>query len=123
MPRDKSLAAGNLGAKFDRYHPAVDVAAIDALCKAKKLRIGYWDDSGNLADVETFVDGTLIHSTGPKPNGAHSLSQLSLTNPQIVKVIATDEAGNRQIYEKKVKQLKDECTPTVVIGIDPIPLP
>lgn len=52
-----------------------------------------------------------------------ALSQLSLTNPQIVKVIATDAAGNRQIYEKKVKQLKDECTPAVLFEVDPIPLP
>ena len=125
MPRDVDISSSALGAKFDRYHPAVDVAAIDATCKAKKLRVGYWDDSGSLANVETLVDGAQIHSTGTKLNGFHGLPNLTLTNNQIVKVIATDGAGNRQIYEKSVLQLKKECRSKVVLveQIPPIPVP
>lgn len=120
MPR---TTGGNFPALHDRYHPTVDSAVFGITCDGSKLRIGYWDDSGQLASVEVYKNGALLASWGPaEPNGFRNLTGLTLANNDVIEVIAEDDAGNRQIYEKRGKQLKDECRPGVV-EIDPDPLP
>ncbi len=111
LPRDTGTA---YPANHDRYHPTADIAAFDITCKAKKLRVGYWDDGGLLTEVKVFVNNTVIDAATNVANGAHVITNLSLVNNDRVKVVVEDPAGNRQIYEKRVKQLKDECKPNVV---------
>ena len=122
MPRD---TGASYPYQHDWYHPAVDVAAVDRVCQAKNLRVGYWDDSDFLQTVETYVNDVLIDSVSAVANGSHRILGLTLVNSDRVKVVATDATGNRQIYEKKVKQLKAECDSggVVVIGIDPVQFP
>jgi len=116
MPR---TTGGNFAAKYDRYHPTVDSAVYGIGCDGSRLRVGFWDDSGELASVEVYENGTLLASWGPnEPNGFRNLTGLSIANNDVIEVIAIDAAGNRQLYEKRGKVLKDECVPKV-IQIDP----
>jgi hypothetical protein len=120
MPRDTS---GNFPAKKDRYHPTVDGAVYGINCNSK-LRVGYWDDSGELEYVEVFRNGISIGGPwGPhEPNGFRNLTGLSIANGDVFEVTARDADGNRQFYEKTGKQLKDDCRP-YVIQVDPHPVP
>lgn len=128
MPRDTGLTFGGkaLDAKWDRYHPTVDGAVIDGFCKGKRVRIGYWDESGSLANVEAYLNGAPMpgFNPGPKNNGSRVVNLgrlgLTLTNSDVVKVLAEDSAGNRIWYEKTGKKLKKDCTPKF-IQIDPNP--
>lgn len=117
MPRDTGT---DYAAKHDRYHPALDIAAIDGLCQASKLRVGYWDDSGSLAKVEVLLNGApLVAPVLNVANGSHVINGLSLSNGDRIEVIGEDGAGNRQMYEKKVKELKTDCNPNVVVAPGP----
>ena len=122
MPRD---TGSTYDAKYDRYHPAVDGAVIDNLCTGSKVRVGYWDDGGWLARVEVSVNGApLAPAAVNQRNGSFTLTGLSLTNGDRLQVLAEDLAGNRQMYEKKVKELKDECKPKLIaVPGTPIPFP
>ena len=122
LPRDTGTGYAT---KHDRYHPAMDIAAIDWLCKASKVRVGYWDDSGFLAKVEVLLNGLpLVAPVLNVANGSHTINGLSLSNGDRIKVIGEDAAGNRQMYEKKVKEIKDDCSPHVVVVPGPAqPLP
>lgn len=115
LPRDTGSV---YDANFDRYHPAMDIAAIDGLCQASKLRVGYWDDSGFLSKVEVLRNGLpLVAPVLNVANGSHILNGLSLSNGDRIKVIGEDAAGNRQMYEKKVKEIKDDCQPQHVVVV------
>ncbi|MEM7355037.1 MAG: hypothetical protein AAF657_29780, partial [Acidobacteriota bacterium] len=122
MPRD---TGSTYVTQFDRYHPTTDIAAIDAFCKAKKLRVGFWDDTGSLASVEVYLNGVLLPPALTNvANGSQVFPNLTLLNNDRIKVVAEDAAGNRQIYEKKVKQLKNECARKIqIVEIDPVPVP
>ncbi len=112
MVRNINPTGVNFPAKHDRFHPTEDIAVLDRFCQGKRLRVGYWDDSGTLKDIEVLVNGVQIDHKANIPNGAHKILNLSLANDDRVKVIAIDPSDNRQIYEKRVSQLKNECTPT-----------
>ena len=98
---------------FDKYHPTVDVADVDESCLATTLQIGYWDDTGFVRQVKVFVDDVVIDTTVRTTNGKHLVGNLNLTDDNVIKVSAVDPTGNRQIYEKAVRQLKEECVPGV----------
>ena len=126
MPRDTGLTFGGktLDAKWDRYHPTVDGAVIDSTCQGRKLRIGYWDDSGTLAAVDVTVNGTPLGPTLVNvPNGVKVYSGLNIGDRAVVKVTGIDADGNRIWYEKTGLALKKVCKPTVVQVEDPIQLP
>ncbi|HEV8580650.1 MAG TPA: hypothetical protein VGX68_16410 [Thermoanaerobaculia bacterium] len=119
MPRD---GTGNFPVDKDRYHPTVDGALYDSLCAGTKLRVGYWDDSGFLQQVQVFKNGVSIGGPwGPNlPNGFQNLTGLTIANTDVIKVLAQDADGNRQWYEKRGKQLKDECKAKIQVA-DPLP--
>ena len=127
MPRDTGLTFGGmaLDAKWDRYHPTVDGAVIDGFCKGKRIRVGYWDESGSLANVEAFLNGAPMPGfvPGPASNGSQvvRLGRLGITiaDTDVIAVHAEDNAGNRVWYEKTGKKLKSECRPKFV-QIDPV---
>lgn len=126
MPRDTGNTFGGmtLDAKWDRYHPTVDGAVIDGLCRGTRLRVGYWDDSGILARVEATKNGTTIGSPLVNvPNGVRTFTGLNIKGRDVIKVSAEDPDGNRIWYEKTGAQLKKDCKPTVVQIEDPLPLP
>ena len=110
MPRDRSPAVSSLDldAKFDRYHPTVDVAVYDQGCLARKVRVGYWDDSGSLAEVTTTINGVVVDSRAAL-NGSHGYRHLVLADTDVIRVTAEDAAGNRQWTEKAVATLRAEC--------------
>jgi len=123
MPRTTS---GSFPADKDTYHPTVDGAYANKFCNGTKLRVGYWDDSSFLSSVEVFENGTSIGGPwGPnEPNGFKVLSGLSITNGDVIKVIAEDADGNRQFYEKTGKQLKADCRKKFkLVEAEPVPVP
>jgi hypothetical protein len=121
MPRD---GTGNFAVDKDRYHPTVDGALFDSLCAGTKLRVGYWDDSGFLQQVQVFKNGVSIGGPwGPNlSNGFQNLTGLTIANTDVIKVLAQDADGNRQWYEKRGKQLKDECKVKIQVA-EPEPFP
>jgi len=102
MPRDLGNPA--LGAKLDRYHPAVDFGLSDDV---RRVRFGFWDD-GDLLDVEVQVNGRSVFQRRAVPNGSFAV-RLPLLAPTVrVKLLATDPAGNRQTIEKTLGQVLAE---------------
>ena len=102
----------------DRYHPTVDGAlegGSDCL-HPESFNIGYWDDSGSLAELSIDINGVnwrnitdpeiLVNGVYPIPIGGANL--IPVLGVQ-VKVTATDAAGNTQRYEKSVLELALEC--------------
>ena len=63
--------------------------------------------------MKVFVDDVVIDTTVRITNGKHLVGNLNLTDDNVIKVSAVDPTGNRQIYEKAVRQLKEECVPGV----------
>ncbi|MCB1037066.1 MAG: hypothetical protein KDD47_24780, partial [Acidobacteria bacterium] len=124
MPRTTS---GNFSADKDTYHPTVDSAYPNSTCNGTRLRVGYWDDSGFLDLVDVRQNGTSIGGGpwGPnEPNGTKLLTGLSITNNDVIQVMAVDADGNRQFYEKTGKQLKSECRwKYQIVMQEPIPVP
>lgn len=102
------------GFQFDRFHPTIDSALIGDDCSApQSLVIGFWDDSGTLANVSaTARNANLFDPLLNIANGTHIVpaSQLNLNQPNtIVRVTAKDAAGNTQSYEKTIAELMREC--------------
>ncbi len=124
MPR---TTTGNFPTGKDRYHPTVDGAFSNSACNGNKLRVGWWDDSGFLQLVEVYKNGTLIPgaSWGPNlPNGSQVLSNLGITDNDVIKVLAMDADSNRQWYEKTGEQLKRDCQYKFLVQpVDPLPWP
>lgn len=108
---------------YDWYHPAVDAAIDTGTCSPNRLRIGYWDDTGSISSLEVYLNGTLLASYSGLSNGSLTLPVSGLLNRDVIRVVATDPTDNRQMYEKKVIELKKECKPTHIIGIPGDPLP
>ena len=106
MPRN---TGANYDYQFDRFHPAVDAAVIDRACSGAMLRVGYWDDRGFVESLDLLVNDQSIALFDDLRNGAQTIALPEVTGTDGVKVIAIDGAGNRQIYERSVKQLIKEC--------------
>ena len=127
MPRNTGLTFGGktLDAKWDRYHPTVDGAVVDSSCMGLGVRIGYWDESGSLANVEAYINGTPMAGFvfGPTANGSQvirlGLLGVSIADSDVIEVHAEDNAGNRVWYEKTGKKLKSECRPSL-LKADPV---
>ena len=104
--------------QFDRYHPTVDSALLGgADCQHPQfLNIGFWDDSGSLKSLKTQIDGVdWFEVTDPDDLG-NGYYPVSITGVNLadfrntrVNVIATDDEGNTQRYEKSVPELVTEC--------------
>lgn len=104
----------------DRYHPTVEGALIPngTLCTSPlAFDIGFWDDSGEIVELKVDLnDGNLVTETNSLllqndliysiPLGGGDLSSIS---DSIITVTATDAAGNRQIYDKTIDELFQEC--------------
>ena len=122
MPRN--LGVNNYDYHYDWYHPAVDSAIATGTCLPTRLRIGYWDDTGLITTLEVYLNGTLLASYSNLTNGSLTLPVSGLLNRDVIRVVATDPSDNRQMYEKKVAELKKECKPTDIIGVpdDPFPI-
>ncbi len=93
---------------------------IDAQCLGRRLRVGYWDDSGWLSKVEALVNGVpLAPAATNLRNGSFVFTGLNLAGSDRILVRAEDQEGNRQMYEKKVQELLDECEPTIIVETGP----
>lgn len=102
------------GVHFDRYHPTVD-AALASDCSLSALHVGYWDDTGDISKLTIERDDgegpTLIASYDSLSNGSMNVPlPAGLDSEDVLKVIAIDPKGNRQIYEKSIDELLFECT-------------
>jgi hypothetical protein len=102
LPRDTGQSL--LGYHADRYHPTVDFAFSGI---PGQLRIGYWDDEGTVS-LQVEVNGQVTQSQQNLPSGAQLMSTAGLAATDIIKVTATDAAGNRQIKEKMLRQMASE---------------
>ncbi len=103
MPRNTGKTP--YGYKFDRFHPAADFGPTD---DGLGLRFGWWDDRGTV-DVQIEIGGRGMLELHDQPNGSIVLGLPRwLTLPMVIKLVATDPAGNRQIAEKTVRQLVQE---------------
>jgi len=108
-PRDTGTTASYIK---DRFHPSIDGALSDPNCSiSDHLRIGYWDDSGQLKKVEVMLNGVQVAVYSNISNGAKlmDLSSFGLNSSDTLSVKATDPADNTQSYEKSVQDLVLEC--------------
>ncbi len=120
MPRNKPIP-GLKNALHDFFHPTVDLAVItDATgCQPTRLRAGWWDDSGQLLSVSIrrLQDTSPFISWSNIANGSSRIDPaaqgITLAAGDILRVIAEDAARNRQIYEKSVRELMEECSRTL----------
>ncbi|MCB0330455.1 MAG: hypothetical protein KDD70_12350 [Bdellovibrionales bacterium] len=131
-PRDVPQSSSHqyLPTKFDRYHPSIDGAIVTNDCAPTTLRVGFWDDSGQLSAIEIYRNGNLELTLTDRGNGYHEHSLAGAALEDSIEVIATDPSGNRQGYSKSVAELKLECqiagnlaTPTPTPTATPTPTP
>ncbi len=108
MPRDHGPLRG---AKIDRFHPTVDFALADDSCTVGKIRIGTWDDSGYITDLSLEINGNLWGSVANTVviNGSFVVQVNGLLNDDILRIEAEDAADNRQMYEKRVREMIADC--------------
>ena len=109
MPRNTRSTSH---ADFDWYHPSVDLAldSEDSVCTPTRLRLGYWDDSGNVSQLTLEKNGVQVSQWNNLTNGA--LVYTFASSPQngdIFRVVAQDPTQNRQIYSKSVSEMISEC--------------
>ncbi|MCI5066051.1 hypothetical protein MRY87_10030 [bacterium] len=126
-PRDKDP---QFSTKFDRFHPTVDVAVSSQQCTPGTLRIGYWDDSDELAAVELYRNGELEVTLTEKRSGIHDVVLPGARLTDSIRVVGTDPAGNQQAVTKSLRELQLECllgaglpTPTPTPSPSPSPTP
>ena len=134
MPRNEQTGSGATNYHFDWYHPTVDFAIVehsdtDAVlvypeCDPSTLRVGYWDDTGSVAEVklERVSPPLLLSQVGATPNGKHFVSTSGLLNSQVLRATVKDAAGNVQKYEKRVSELIAECFATHAVETE-LPYP
>lgn len=122
MPRNRGVNPYDY--HFDWYHPAVDVAIDTGTCSPTRLRVGYWDDTGSIDKLDIYLNDALQATYSSLSNGSLTLNFTGLVNRDVIRVVAEDPSDNRQMYEKRVVELKKECDPTDIIAIpdDPIPV-
>ncbi|MEM8712667.1 MAG: hypothetical protein AAGG01_17080, partial [Planctomycetota bacterium] len=105
MPRNTGASAGSAGYQFDRFHPTVDFAYTEAAGAPNEIRIGFWDDEG-VVTVEVYLNGALTQTFTDRPNGEVLINDGGLTGDASIRVVAIDAAGNRQIKEKTIEELR-----------------
>lgn len=103
MPRDIGNSAYPY--HFDRFHPTVDFAYSGV---ANELRVGFWDDTDGPMTVRIEVNGQLVQQHQNQKNGEVYYTDATLVPDDVVRVVVTDEAGNRQIKAKTVFELLNE---------------
>ncbi len=124
LPRNRSTSPGAKNAGFDFYHPAVDLAVIDTTCQPDLLRAGWWDDGGQLAQVTVtrVADQALLASWSGVPNGSGTFDPAAAGHPlapqDVLRIVARDSTGNRQMYEKRVSELIEDCQRSLPQPVD-----
>jgi hypothetical protein len=104
----------------DRYHPTVESAFVaNAMgCSTPgSLDIGFWDDSGQVVELQIDVNGSNYRTiTDPSVLSNDMIYSIALSGNNlsgvadvIVRVTVTDAGGNRQIYDKTIDELIQEC--------------
>lgn len=108
MPRDYGPLRG---AKIDRFHPTADFAFVADDCSPGLMRVGTWDDSGYITDLSLEVNGNLWGSVNNTVlvNGSFQVQVNGLQPNDILRLEAEDAAENRQMYEKRVQEMVDDC--------------
>lgn len=102
MPRD--TGSSSFTYKFDRYPPTVDFA----LLRDGRVRVGFWDDRGQVA-LEFQRNGVTLLRLPLRANGALMSRLPAGAMPEDeLRVIASDSQGNRQIRIKSVSQMRSE---------------
>lgn len=101
-PRD--TGDSSKGYKFDRFHPTVDFGLSLA---PVGLRFGYWDNEGAVS-LDFQLNDAPVASVADLPNGSFVIGLPAILAGDRIKVIATDEAGNRQVKEKTLLQVAEE---------------
>jgi hypothetical protein len=106
MPRDTGAA---YGWKHDWYHPSVDAALSAADCSLTDLRVGFWDDSGSVAELLVSINDAVIVSHTNYRNGAVFVPLAGVTATDTVQITLRDYADNRQMYARRIVDLQREC--------------
>jgi hypothetical protein len=106
MPRD---TGDPYGFHTDWYHPSVDAGLTSASCATNELRVGYWDDTGNLDLVTVTVNGTEVAAYTDVANGSVAIPLTNVLPTDTVRIEARDGADNRQVYEKSIGDLYIDC--------------
>ncbi|NOT29523.1 MAG: hypothetical protein HOP15_03635, partial [Planctomycetes bacterium] len=103
MPRD--TGASVFGFKYDRYAPTVDFALSTRLTK---LELGFWDERGTVALTIEF-NGNTLASFPSLANGSVAVDLPSgRRRSDLIRVIVSDPAHNRQVQVKSLGLLIDE---------------
>ncbi|MEM9379754.1 MAG: hypothetical protein AAGB93_07360 [Planctomycetota bacterium] len=105
MPRNTGQQA--LTYQLDRFHPTVDFSYSGNTSNPNEIRVGYWDDAPPL-DLEIYHDDVLVATHAGLQNGSMLIDDGGLGGLSVIKVIAIDGAGNRQIKEKSILTLVRE---------------
>ena len=56
----------------DWFHPTADSALTDPMCGTTQLRVGFWDDTGEIAEITVTdsSDSIIYADSGSIPNGS-----------------------------------------------------
>ena len=80
------------------------------------FNVGYWDDSGNLAELKIELNGAPWISKTDSSELTNSIYRVPINGASLqphlrarVAILAKDAAGNTQRYEKTVYELVKEC--------------
>ena len=105
----------------DRYHPTLASALVpdgtDCTSTPLSLDIGFWDDTGHIAELAMDINGTnyftetnpsVLNNGTPYSINLNGIDVQTIAHFQLA-FTATDEAGNRQTYQKTMRELIDEC--------------
>jgi hypothetical protein len=113
--------------KTDRFHPTGDVAITDATCTGSLISAGWWDESNELKSIKvSLISGgtssVLLHRQVTGAPWFHNTTNAepitvttALADDDVIEIEVIDSSDNRQIYKKRVDQLKEECDPPVLI--------
>ncbi|OUR60596.1 hypothetical protein A9Q74_12700 [Colwellia sp. 39_35_sub15_T18] len=105
--RDTSI--GTFNTKLDRYHPTIN-SSIVGVCTSGDLHIGWWDDSGQVKNILVSINDEPHLELVDQNNGSKQISLGNLQLTDSIKVSVEDPTGNKQTYQKSVKELSVECT-------------
>jgi hypothetical protein len=103
MPRE--LGSPTMGYHFDRFHPTVDFAYSGS---GEELRVGFWDSTDGPLELRIEVNGQSVLEDSGLENGEVFIDATGLAPDDVVRVVVTDPAGNRQVKQKTVFELLNE---------------
>ena len=92
-------------------------ASISGTDAAVSFRVGFWDDSGGLVELDIDYNGSdYRNETTPALLENSDMYVVPLTgadltpfSSDVVKVTAVDPANNRQVYQETIGELIQEC--------------